>query len=276
MLSSPCAKINLGLFVTSLRPDGYHDILTAFYPIPLCDALEITPSKSGADEFFASGIKIEGDPGSNLVVRVCRDMQREFSLPPLSISLRKNIPTQAGLGGGSSDAAETMKCLNEMFDLGLSESDMRSRIAAYGADCPFFISRRPALATGTGTTLFPLDGVSLGGMWIAVVRPSISVSTREAYAATSPHEPEFDLAETLRGDVEAWRGKVINDFEDSVFPRHPEIGAIKQTLYDMGAVFALMSGSGSAVYGLFRRPVEEEVKSVFATDCFVYTKRLSR
>lgn len=269
MLSFPPSKINIGLYVTARRPDGYHDLETVFYPIPLHDNLEIKPLK-GSNAPYAlqtAGLKIDGRPEQNLIVRVYEAMRREFSLPPLDIYLYKRVPTGAGLGGGSSDAAAMMTMLNETFSLGLSDEEMERRVSAFGADCAFFVRSRPCYATGIGDRLTPI-GLSLRGYVLVLVKPAVSVSTREAYAGIAPRRPAYDLREALLQPVGKWRECVGNDFEESVFPAHPTVAAIKETLYDMGAVYASMTGSGSAVYGLFGHRVDE-AERVFA-DCFVF------
>lgn len=276
MLTNPCAKINLGLYVTGRRPDGYHDLLTVFYPIPLSDTLEVELSKTNDWSLRTVGIKVEGKMADNLVARVYLALRKEFDLPPVDIYLDKHIPTGAGMGGGSSDAAETMKLLNAMFALGLSEEEMARRLAAFGADCPFFVSRNPVLATGIGDVFSPVS-VSLKGYTLALVKPPVFVSTREAYAGVddivrSSTPTVESLAAALAKPVSTWRGVVENDFETSVFRAHPEIAAVKATLYDMGADFALMSGSGSTVFALFRHRVDE-LPRVFR-DCFTYQSLL--
>jgi 4-diphosphocytidyl-2-C-methyl-D-erythritol kinase len=277
MITYPCAKINIGLYVVERRSDGYHNIETVFYPIPLQDALEIKPlSTTAADMPYrlqTVGFPIPGAVADNLVVRVFRDLQREFRLPPHDVWLHKRIPMGAGLGGGSSDAAAMMTLVNELHRLGISADEMERRMASYGADCPFFVRQRPVYATGIGDRFTPV-ALSLKGMTLVLVKPSIGIPTREAYAGITPAPPAYDLREALQQPIEEWRETVKNDFEDSVFPQHPEIAAIKQTLYDMGAVYAAMSGSGSTVYGLFRHEVPE-VAAVFK-DCFVFQHLLRR
>lgn len=275
MLTLPCAKINIGLYVTAKRPDGYHDLQTAFYPIPLWDQLEIKLLDEREGKPFdlrIGGKPVEGDPEKNLVVRVYRSLKEEFDLPPLDIFLYKNIPTGAGLGGGSSDAAFMMKALNKKFDLGMDSDEMERRVAAFGADCAFFVRAVPAYATGIGDRLSPL-ALSLKGLHLVLVKPADFVSTKEAYAGIVPRQPATDLRTALTEPVEEWRHTVTNDFEANIFAAHPAIAAVKRTLYDMGAAYAAMSGSGSTVFGLFRRPVEEAAR-VFP-DCFVYTHPLS-
>lgn len=273
MLTLPCAKINIGLYITAKRPDGYHDLETAFYPIPLRDQLEITRLDNPTDAYALrmGGTHIECPTEDNLVTRVYRSLQRDFQLPPVDVFLRKNIPTGAGLGGGSSDAAFMMQALNEEFRLGLSDEEMERRMSAFGADCAFFVKCRPAYATGIGDALTPLN-LTLRGYHLLLVKPDDFVSTREAYAGVRPAQPRFDLRQALAQPVETWKETISNDFEKSVFLTHPGIAAIKETLYDMGAVYASMSGSGSTVFGLFRRPIDEAHK-VFR-DCFVFSQQL--
>ncbi len=267
MYVSPCCKINLGLYVTNRRTDGYHDLLTVFYPVPLCDTLEVEPSKTNQWTLRTTGAPVAGKPEDNLVARVYLSLREEFGLPPVDILLDKHIPMGAGLGGGSSDAAEMMKRLNDMFNLRLTADDMERRLSAFGADCPFFVRRQPVLATGIGDVFSPLS-LTLKGWVLALVKPEVFVSTKEAYAGVSPAQPEHDLRTALSEPVENWRETVKNDFERSVFAAHPEIAAVKETLYDMGAAFALMSGSGSTVFALFRHHIEE-LPRVFP-DCFTW------
>lgn len=267
------AKINIGLYVLERRPDGYHNIESVFVPIPLSDTLELRlAEKNDTDNvFFQTGLPLDCGTEDNLVMRVFRSLQNEFQLPPVEIHLHKRIPSGAGLGGGSSDAAEIAKMTNEFFDLGLSSAQLAERVSRFGADCAFFVFNRTAHVTDIGTVMtdFPLH---FHGLTVALVKPSVFISTKEAYAGVIPHKPVYDLRDSLSHPVETWRETVSNDFETSVFPLHPEIAAIKQTLYDMGAVYASMSGSGSCMFGLFRRPVEE-ISAVFY-DCFTYTSAL--
>ncbi len=273
MLLFPHAKINIGLNIVRKRPDGYHDLETVFYPIPLQDVLETKPLKgSNAPYLFQlAGNDIQTQAEDNLVVKVYMAMKEEFDLPAIDIYLYKRIPTGAGLGGGSSDAAQMMKAINEDFDLGLTEVEMERRIAAFGADCAFFIQGRPVYATGIGERLTPLD-FSLKGMTIVLVKPSLSVSTKAAYQHVVPRQPEKELREAIQAPVEQWRTTVFNDFEDYVFTAYPQIAAIKSTLYDMGAVYASMSGSGSSVYGLFNIP-PADAREIFP-DCFVFQQKI--
>lgn len=275
MLLLPNCKINIGLNVVRRRPDGYHDLETVFYPVPLRDNLDFRELREPDVPYrlLTAGARIEGEAADNLVVKVYLSLKEEFSLPPLEISLYKKIPMGAGLGGGSSDAAFMMTGLNEYYRLGLSDGEMERRLVKFGADCPFFVRNKPAFATGVGDELTPC-GVSLRGMHLVLVKPDVSVSTREAYASVKPGAAAVPLRKAVAQPVEVWKDCVANDFERSVFPQHPELAAIKRTLYDMGALYASMSGSGSTMYGLFSRPVPEAEK-VFAGH-YVFMKRLAQ
>ncbi|MCD8237129.1 MAG: 4-(cytidine 5'-diphospho)-2-C-methyl-D-erythritol kinase [Prevotellaceae bacterium] len=259
MIVYPNAKINIGLNVVERRPDGYHNLETVFYPINLQDAIEIKNIEGAVPEcgyqLKVSGTILDGTPEDNLVVKAYKLLKKDFGLPPVSIFVYKHIPTGAGLGGGSSDAAFTIKMLNERFGLGLDVKQMEAYSAELGADCAFFIENKPVFATGIGNVFHDLS-LSLSGKSLVLVRPDIFVSTRDAYAAVVPHRPDVSLPELLSKPLETWKDTVVNDFEASVFPKYPEIAAIKDKLYDMGAVYASMSGSGSSVYGIFDKPVE--------------------
>ena len=249
MICFPNAKINLGLHVVSRRPDGYHGIETVFYPVPLCDALEIVPAE--AFSFHTYGLAIDGPADDNLVMRALAAMRRQADILPAAIHLKKAIPFGAGLGGGSADAAFMLKLLRDYARLSLTDDALERMAARLGADCAFFVRNRPVMATGIGDVFSPAD-ISLAGYHIAIVKPSVSVSTRAAYAAIRPAKPAVPLSEIIRRPIAAWRGLLRNDFEAPVFALHPAIGAIKAQLYDAGAIYASMSGSGSAVFGLFR------------------------
>jgi len=260
MITFPIAKINLGLNVVEKRPDGYHNLETVFYPVGIQDALEVCPM----DEAFPSAvdcdlkvtnIHIEGDEQKNLVVRAYQLLKQDFpTLPRIHVHLYKGIPTQAGMGGGSSDCGYMITLLNRLFCLGLSEQQMIDYAARLGADCAFFISSRPAYAEGIGEKLQPIS-LSLSGWYLAVVRPAIPVSTKEAFSLITPQHPPKNCRDIVMQPIETWRKELTNDFERSVFALHPEIGAIKDRLYDLGATYAAMSGSGSSLFGLFRQPV---------------------
>ena len=266
MILYPNAKINIGLNVVEKRADGYHNLETVFYPINLLDALEITTDEHQADsvKLKVSGEAIAGRPSDNLVMKACNLMRSMFpeKIERLSVHLHKHIPTGAGLGGGSSDAAFTIKALNEKFSLGMSVDQMEQLSAQLGADCPFFIKNQPVFAEGIGDIFTDID-IVLKGKTLVLVKPDISVSTADAYSLVSPHKPQQSLRESLRLPVEEWKSHVVNDFESGVFKKFPEIAAIKDRLYDLGALYASMSGSGSAVYGIFNQPVQY-VDEVFA------------
>ena len=258
MIIFPIAKINLGLNVVEKRPDGYHNLQTVFYPVPIIDALEVQvmdeafPSEYDCD-LKVTNINIDGDEQRNLVVRAYQLLKKDFpTLPRIHTHLWKGIPTQAGMGGGSSDCAYMMLLLNRQFQLGLTDDQLIQYAAQLGADCAFFILSRPCYAEGIGEKLNPIE-VSLNGYHIAVVRPDIPVSTKEAFSLIHPHYPAQNCRETMMQPVETWRETLVNDFEESVFAQHPEIGDIKQQLYDMGATYAAMTGSGSALFGLFKK-----------------------
>lgn len=259
MITHPIAKINLGLNIVNRRPDGYHDLETVFYPVPISDKLEVTsaaPTVASDCTLTLGGIPVEGDTEHNLVVRAYRILQHDIpTLPPITIRLEKNIPTQAGMGGGSSDATFMLRMLNDMFSLGLDTDRLCDYALRLGADCPFFVEARPAYAEGIGERLTPIP-LNLSGWYLAVVRPDIPVSTREAFSLVRPCRPPRCCRDIVSQPVETWREVLTNDFEQSVFNLHPELGAVKQQLYDMGAAYATMSGSGSSLIGLFHEPVD--------------------
>ena len=258
MITFPLAKINLGLNVVERRPDGYHNLQTVFMPVPLTDALEVYemdaafPSEVDCD-LKVTNIAVEGDAQRNLVVRAYNMLKSEFpDMPRVHAHLRKDIPTQAGMGGGSSDCAAMLLLLNRMFSLGLTQQQLIDRAARLGADCPIFILNRPAYAEGIGEKLTPIE-LSLKDYYLAIVRPNIPVPTKEAFSRIKPHMPAKNCLDIVRQPIDTWRHELVNDFEESVFALHPEIGAVKQRLYDLGAVYAAMSGSGSALFGIFKK-----------------------
>ncbi len=269
----PCAKINLGLNIVNRRPDGYHDLETVFYPIPLYDALEVHkmdhdfPSESRCD-IQLSGMAIDGDASDNLVIRAYNLLSADFELPRVHVHLHKGIPMQAGLGGGSSDAAYMIKLLDEHFHLNMGIAEMERYAARLGADCAFFITSEVAYAQGIGEILEPADGRygNLEGYYLALVKPDIAVSTREAFSNITPRHPAECCRRVVHDPIETWRGRLTNDFEEPIFKRYPRIGEIKEQLYSTGALFALMTGSGSSVYGIYRdRPTG--LNELFG-DCF--------
>lgn len=273
MITFPCAKINLGLNIVSKRPDGYHNLETVFYPIPLTDALEIKymdekfPSESPCD-LKITGNDVDCNEEDNLVIKAYQLLAADFQLPRVHAHLVKRIPTQAGLGGGSSDAAYMIRLLDERFRLNIGIPEMERYAAKLGADCAFFITADPSYAEGIGDVLMPVDvpGAGLGGYYLAVVKPSVAVSTRDAYAAIVPKTPSKCCRDIVRQPIETWKDELVNDFEAPIFAMHPELAAIKQSLYDAGAVYAAMSGSGSALFGIFREQptgLEKEFEGMF-------------
>ena len=257
MITFPNAKINLGLNIVEKRPDGYHNLETVFYPVPVEDALEVNIWNESTQKFrlHQAGLEIAGEAENNLVVKAYKLLDERFNLPPVDIHLFKRIPTEAGLGGGSADCAFMIKLLNEKFRLGLSVKEMEQYAAQLGADCPFFIQNQPVFASGTGNIFEPIE-LTLKGYHLVLVKPDTPISTKEAFSNIHPKHPEVSLKEIATQPIENWKGLMKNDFEESIFPCHPEIAAIKDKLYDLGAVYASMTGSGSAVYGIFKQPVE--------------------
>ena len=277
MIVFPIAKINLGLNVVEKRPDGYHNLQTVFYPVPIKDALEVQQMDEGFPsdvdcDLKVTNIAIEGDEQRNLVVRAYLLLKQDFpTLPRIHTHLWKSIPTQAGMGGGSSDCAYMIRLLNALFDLQLSDEQMIRYAARLGADCAFFIKSEPCYAEGIGEKMQPI-GLDLSEWYIGVVRPDIPVPTKEAFSRIHPHYPQVCPKEAVMQPVETWRETLVNDFEESVFALHPEIGAIKEQLYKMGATYAAMSGSGSALFGLFKeRP--DRLGQQFP-DMFTFCSRL--
>lgn len=270
MISFPNAKINIGLFVCSRRPDGYHNIQTLFFPVKgLFDSLEIVENDSKKDEFSTSGLIIEGTPTDNLIIKALRLMREYVAVPPLKIHLHKLIPSGAGLGGGSADAAFMLKLLSDKFSLGLSKEKLEAMAAKLGADCPVFIENKPVLAGGIGNEFQPAD-INLSGYTLQIVVPPIHVSTAKAYSQIKPALPSENLGTLVKHPVQEWWHLIANDFEIPVFGDHPEIKKIKETMYDNGAVYASMSGSGSAVFGLFKSKPDKPWTSTY----FVHTEEI--
>ncbi len=246
MLLYPNAKINLGLNVIRKRSDGYHDIETLFYPVPdLCDILEIVHADTFRMQVY--GAQVEGE---NLCEKAWKLMHDRFGIPPVAIHLYKKIPMGAGLGGGSSDAAFTLKGLNTFFKIGLPDTELCALAATLGSDCAFFIFNRPMLARGRGEILTPLD-FTLGDHVLRIYPQEEFVSTREAYASLTPREPVRHIDSIVKLPVAAWRGLLVNDFEETVFARHPRLAEVRDALYAGGALYAAMSGSGSALYAIY-------------------------
>lgn len=251
MLVFPNAKINIGLNIVEKRADGYHNIETLFYPIyRLYDALEVVEAKELS--LTVSGYAIADSIDDNLIIKAYRLLQSDFGLPPVAFYLKKAIPMGAGLGGGSADASFALKALSDMFRLGLTESQLMDYALQIGADCPFFITNRPAYAQGKGEQL-TIGELDLTGKYLLMIKPDIHLSTKEAYAGVTPYKSGISLQDVLKQPIIQWRNAVKNDFEQSVFRRYPELKAIKEDVYGLGADYAAMSGSGSTIYGIFDR-----------------------
>lgn len=249
MILFPNAKINLGLQIISKRLDGYHNISTLFYPAPIFDILEIVKSSDKKTSISVSGIDIKTNDDDNLCIKAYNLMAEKYNITPIKIFLHKNIPFGAGLAGGSSDAAFTLKAINSLFSLNLDSGQLRNLAAQIGSDCAFFIDDKPALASSRGEVLTEFD-LSLNKE-IVIIKPDIHISTAEAYSIIKPNADVPQLKSLLQHDISEWKNLIVNDFEGPIIKRYPEIGTIKDMLYKKGAVYASMSGSGSAVYGLF-------------------------
>ena len=279
MITFPCCKINLGLNIVAKRPDGYHDLETVFYPVPLCDALEI---KKMDDEFPSptpidlkiTGNVVECNESKNLVVKAYRLLAQDYKLPRIHAHLVKSIPTQAGLGGGSADAAYMIRLLDERFRLNMGNAEMERYAAQLGADCAFFITSEMAYATGIGEILTPVDNEenNLEGYYLALVKPNVAISTAEAFAGITPKKPIKNCRDIVRQPIDTWRSELTNDFEKPIFAIHPILATVKEKLYEQGALYAQMSGSGSTIFGIFgQKP--RNIEELFP-DMFTYCVRL--
>ncbi|TCO07666.1 4-(cytidine 5'-diphospho)-2-C-methyl-D-erythritol kinase [Natronoflexus pectinivorans] len=265
MIVFPNAKINLGLNIVSKRNDGYHNLETVFFPVKKWnDVLEVIPSTENSDEFSVSGLNIDGSSDNNLCMKALTHMRQHTSIPPLKIHLHKVIPFGAGLGGGSADAAFMLKLLNEQFQKNFSSSDLEKMAATLGADCPVFIKNQAVMARGIGNEFSGIS-LQLKSLWLLIVAPGIHVSTAEAYGGIIPKSPSMPINEILTKPIKEWRKFLKNDFEDTVFQKHPAIAEIKENFYRNGAIYASMSGSGSAVYGLFKDKPEITWSSTYVT-----------
>lgn len=254
MISFPKAKINLGLRITDKRDDGYHNIETLFYPVSLCDALEFVASPDGPDrdKLTVTGIPVGISSAENIVMKAVIKVREKFSIPNLKIHLHKAIPHGSGLGGGSSDAACMLKSLNRYFDLSMGEKDLKSMALDIGSDCPFFLDSDPAFARGRGEILEPISPI-LSGFYLILLNPGVGINTGEAYSNCKPEISSSSLLNLASEEITEWKHLIFNDFEDYAFKKHPLIGKLKEGLYKVGALFSLMSGSGSAVYGIFTK-----------------------
>lgn len=254
MVIFPNCKINLGLRILRKRPDGYHDLETVFYPVPLKDALEIISAPSGDDILFTqSGLTIQGSHNDNLCVKAYQLLRDQYpQIPPVQMHLHKNIPMGAGLGGGSADGAFTLQLLNTKYHLELSKEQLIGYALKLGSDCPFFISNSPSFAAGRGELLeeLPLD---LSAYSFLLVHPGIHISTSEAFSLIRPAIPEKSCKEIVQLPIAHWKKALINDFEEPVFAKYGELRNVKDRLYELGALYASMSGSGSSFYGIFEK-----------------------
>lgn len=253
MILFPPAKINLGLFITAKRPDGFHDLETCFYQVPWQDILEITPAESFS--FSSSGLAISGSPASNLCFRAYEALQKIPECKPVHIHLHKVIPMGAGLGGGSSDAAYTLMGLRDVFHLPLTNADLIPYAQALGSDCAFFLTDQAQIGRGKGDELSPIS-VDLKGKYIVLIYPNMGITTQEAYAHVVPKTAPISLQEALVQPINTWQALVSNDFEASIFPTHPMLAEIKNELISLGADYAAMSGSGSTLFGIFEHEVD--------------------
>ena len=249
MVFFPNCKINLGLKILRRRDDGYHDLETVFYPLPVRDVLEAVRSTSL--QFSASGRPVPGDPDTNLAIRAYQLLKKDFpDLPPVRIHLHKQIPIGAGLGGGSSDGAFMLKLLNREFQLGLDPDRLLIYGALLGSDCPFFLLNQPCIAEGRGERLYPLP-LDLSAYSILLVHPGIHISTARAFSLCRPDDSGPSLRTVIARPIGAWRDALVNDFETPVFQEYPVLRQIKEALYERGALYAALSGSGSSLFGIF-------------------------
>ena len=268
MIIKANCKINLGLDVVRKREDGYHELETVMLPVVgLYDIVEVEPIENGI-EFRGEGIEVDCPMDKNLCVRAARLMQERYNVAGVSIRLDKRVPFGAGLGGGSSDATAVILAINEIYNLALDNSILSALAAELGSDTPFFVYNSPMLCTGRGEIMTPAK-VDLSGLWLMVAKPQDGVSTAEAYRGVKPAQPTTPLTELLKRPIEEWQGSVKNDFEPHILAAHPDILAIKSKMLDAGAVYASMSGSGSAVFGLFR----EQPNIAFADEVFVHVEQ---
>ncbi|HSV88802.1 MAG TPA: 4-(cytidine 5'-diphospho)-2-C-methyl-D-erythritol kinase [Bacteroidales bacterium] len=263
MIVFPNAKINLGLNVIRKRSDGYHDIESVLWPIKLCDILEIIPAPDKQFRFYKSGASLPDDWKPNLCEQAWQLLHNRFGIDPVHVFLHKIIPAGSGLGGGSSDAAFTIKALNQFFSLDQSKENLANLALMIGSDCPFFIENKPMIARSRGETLEPIS-LPLNGLNLLLIVPNVHVSTAFAYSKVKPREPQKPLREILSFSVNNWQNNLQNDFEEPVFDEFPSLREIKEQLLRSGAIYASMSGSGSSVFGLFENPISDSVQEAFA------------
>ncbi len=267
MIAFPNCKINLGLYVTEKRADGFHHIESIFLPVALTDVLEVIVSQNESVEFSISGIEIKGNKEDNICIKAYQLLRQDFQLTGIKMALLKNIPTGAGLGGGSSDGAFMLKLLSDIFHLQLNQEQLKNYAAKLGSDCPFFIENIPAFVSGRGEVMEEIK-LDISKKTIVIVQPKIHISTPKAYQLVTPKKAAYDLRDIQSLAIHEWKNYIGNDFENPIGSLHPEILEIKNKLYAAGAVYASMSGSGSAVYGIFENEIEP-IKALFA-DCFYW------
>ena len=255
MIVFPNAKINIGLDITARRSDGFHDIETVFYPVKLHDCLEFIENHSDNDRFETSGIEIPSNGKPNLVEKAVAKVREKHHVPHLDIHLLKKIPAGAGLGGGSADAAFMINALDSCFALKMSEEEKISIAASLGSDCAFFINNRPSFATGRGEIFTQIPDLR-EDLKIVIIKPDIAISTPFAYSKVKPQKPLHNLKESVTKPVAQWKDLIKNDFEQFLFPEFPLFGELKQKLYRSGATYASMTGSGSALFGIFENEPE--------------------
>ncbi len=270
MLKFPNCKINLGLYITNKRDDGYHDLETIFYPLNCADALEIIQSEKL--HFQTAGIEIPGGIEQNLILKAYSLLKKNnHQIQAVDIFLLKKIPLGAGLGGGSSNAAFMLKMLNDFFELKLSNKELENYALQLGSDCPFFIENKTALAKGRGEQLLPIE-LDLSAFHFGIVKPPIHISTSWAFSQINPRANRKPLIEIIAQPIETWENELINDFEEPILKSYPEIAAIKERLKGCGAVYNSMSGSGSAVFGIFEDKQDLRRLQALFPDCFVYVQ----
>jgi len=251
MIVYPGCKVNLGLNITSKRPDGYHNIETVFYPVNWYDAIELIAGGSVPFDLHVSGLKVEGNKEENIIYKAWNLIKETRTLPALKVYLHKTLPMGAGLGGGSSDAAAFLRLADQKLKLNFSKEELLGMAKKLGADCAFFIENRPVFAHGKGDEFEPVNA-DLSSYHILVVHPGVVSNTKEAYEGVTPSSPKKSVKEIINMPVETWKDNLVNDFENSIFKKYPAVEKLKQQLYDNGAIYASMSGSGSAVFGIFK------------------------
>jgi 4-diphosphocytidyl-2-C-methyl-D-erythritol kinase len=257
MVTFPNAKINIGLQITEKRPDGFHNLLSCFYPVGWSDVLEILPAETLS--FRSTGIPIPGDTSGNLCLRAYESLKRDFDIPPVMIHLHKVVPIGAGLGGGSADCAFALKTFNTLFELNLSVSELQNYARPLGSDCAFFIENTPKFCVEKGD-IFEEINLSLATKHIVLVNPNIHISTKEAYSGVKPQKPVVSLKEVLENaPLNQWKDLIKNDFEDGLLPKYPAIAQVKSDLYALGATYASMTGSGSTVFGIFEEEISQQI-----------------